>query len=76
MTDPNPNDLGRVVTDPRARSVIYGVFVVLLVIAGAATAGYAVVGPLPQWLIIANVVLGYLGIPVGGLAIANVKKAS
>lgn len=73
--DPAPSDLGTIITDPGVRRIIYGVYVILLLIVGAVTVGFASVGqPLPSWGIAATAVLGYLGIPVGSLAIANVKS--
>lgn len=69
---PTPNDLGRIVTSPAARQAIYGIYVIALLGVGAATVGFAALStPLPEWGVVANAVLGYLGIPVGGLAIAN-----
>lgn len=76
MTTQNPN-LGTVVTDQRARKIIYGVYVIALVVVGAIQAGYGVLdGVQPDWLTVAVSVMGYLGIPVGGLAIANTPSKS
>jgi hypothetical protein len=69
---PTPNDLSRVVTSATARKVIYGAYVLGLIGAGATTVGFAAVGgDLPQAIVVTNAVLGYLGIPIGGLALAN-----
>lgn len=71
-TAPTSSDLGRVVTSATTRRAIYGTYVVLLVIAGAVTIAFATLGGLPQWVGVMNAVLGYLGIPVAGLAAVNV----
>ena len=71
MANEVPN-LGSVVTSPTIRKVIYGAYVVSLVIAGATSAGFAITQDgNPEALNVVNAVLLYLGIPVGGLAIAN-----
>ena len=68
-------NLGAVITDPMVRRMIYGVYVVLLIVAGAAQAGFAALHQMtPGWLAVALAVLGYLGVPVGGLAVANTKS--
>ena len=72
---PSANDLGKVIKNRTARNSIYGAYVVALVIVGAVAAGFAVLdGPAPEWLGVTNAVLLYLGIPVGGLAMANNRK--
>ncbi len=71
MTNTAPN-LGSVITSPTVRKIIYGVYIVALVIVGAAQVGFAAVeAGQPEWLTIALAVLAYLGVPIGGLAIAN-----
>jgi len=66
-----PN-LGSVVTNATIRKSIYTAYVVALVIVGALQVAYAATeGPTPDWLTIALAVLAYLGVPVGGLALAN-----
>lgn len=69
---PGPNDLGKVITNSRARKMIYGTYIVALVGAGGTQVAYAALEQgQPSWLIATVAVLGYLGIPVGGLALAN-----
>ena len=73
---PSPSDLGSVITSPRVRSWVYGAYVLVLVTLGALSAGYAVLdGPIPTWLLVANAVGTYLGIPIGGLAVANTRSS-
>lgn len=72
---PTTNDLGVVISSPMVRTAVYAAYVILLVIAGATTAGFGVLHyAFPDWLVVANAVLGYLGIPVGGLAVANTRR--
>lgn len=67
-------NLGAVITDPMVRRMIYSGYVVLLIVAGAAQAGFAALHQTtPGWLAVVLAVLGYLGVPVGGLAVANTK---
>jgi hypothetical protein len=69
---PTPNDLSRVVTNATARKAIYGVYVLALIAVGATSVGFAAIGgELPEPIVVTNAVLGYLGIPVGALALAN-----
>jgi hypothetical protein len=68
-------NLGAVITDPMVRRMIYSAYVVLLIVAGAAQAGFAALHQTtPGWLAVVLAVLGYLGVPVGGLAVANTKN--
>lgn len=67
--------LGSVVTNATARKVIYGVYVAAVVIVGGIQAYFAATGdPQPSFIGGANAVLVYLGIPIGGLALANTPK--
>lgn len=81
MTDnngvaPTVNDLGVIITSARARKIIYGGYVLALVAAGGAQVAYADLGiAAPDWLSASVAVLAYLGIPVGGLAAANTRRA-
>lgn len=69
---PSANDLGSVVTNPRARAAIYTTYIILLVIGGAFMAAFLALGTgIPVWLMVATAVLAYLGLPVAGLARAN-----
>ena len=68
-------NLGAVITDPMVRRMIYSAYVVLLIVAGAAQAGFAALHQTtPGWLAVVLAVLGYLGVPVGGLAVANTRN--
>lgn len=73
MSSTSPTQLGTVITDPRTRKAIYTAFIVATVISGAITVGFATVGPLPQWDIVLNSVLAFLGAPVATLAVANTR---
>ncbi len=77
MTDiPTANDLGVIVSSTRARKIIYGTYVLTLVGAGATQVAYASLElSAPPWLVASVAVLAYLGIPVGGLAAANTRRA-
>lgn len=75
QAEPVITDLGNVITSPTARQVIYGLYTVALIVLGGVVVAFAAIGhTLPQWAIVANAVIGYLGIPVGSLAVVNVKK--
>lgn len=79
MSDTNTPNLGSVITNPAARKLIYGIYVVAIVIIGAIQVAYAAVpawGGQPDWLAAALAVTAYLGIPVGGLALANTSTVS
>lgn len=70
-TTPTPN-LGIVITSPKARKIIYGLYIIFLVLAGAAQVAYAALElGQPGWLVASLAVLAYLGIPIGGLALVN-----
>lgn len=74
MSNTPPANLGSIITHPRARRLIYGVYVVAVVLLGAAQVAYSAVpswGGQPDWLTGALAVAAYLGIPVGTLALAN-----
>lgn len=72
---PTGNDLGKVVSSASARKAIYGIYVVLLLGAGAYSAGLLAAGAgLPAWLTGVTAALTFLGAPVGTLAIANTPK--
>ena len=73
---PNANDLGVIISSAKARKVIYGGYVLALVGAGATQVAYASLDlSAPAWLVASVAVLADLGIPVGGLAAANTRKA-
>ena len=64
-----PPNLGTVIPNAFARKLIYGTYVIALVLAGALQVWF--IDPDPQWLTQTVGVLTYLGIPVGTLALAN-----
>jgi hypothetical protein len=69
---PGPGNLGNVVSNAVARRVIYGLYVVAAVVVGGIAAYFLGTGhPLPEGIVGAQAVIAYLGIPVGGLALAN-----
>lgn len=77
MSTTTPPNLGIVITSPFARKIIYSTYIVLLVIVGAIQVGFAAVqSGQPVWLVAAIAVLGYLGIPIGGLALVNSPSTS
>lgn len=72
MSNTTPPNIGNIITSPTARKTIYGTYIILLVIAGAIQVAYVAIAlGQPTWLVAALAVLTYLGIPVGGLALAN-----
>lgn len=78
MSTPTSPDLGSIVTNGLARKTIYSSYVIALVVAGACQVAFATpgLGEQPLWLSVSLNVLAYLGIPVGGLAIANTVTAA
>lgn len=65
-------DLNVIIPNPNVRKWIYGIYGVLVIAAGAIGAAYEAVNETnPAWLLQANSVLGYLGLVVVGLAVAN-----
>jgi len=76
MSNISPN-LGSVISNATIRKIIYTVYVVALVVVGAAQVGYAALQlGTPDWLTVSLSVLAYLGVPVGGLALANTGTAA
>ncbi|OJX72841.1 hypothetical protein [Leifsonia sp. 71-9] len=78
MSD-NTSNLGSVITSPTARKLIYGVYVIAVVVIGAIQVAYASVpawGGQPDWLTAALQVTASLGIPVGGLALVNTSNGT
>lgn len=77
MSVSSPPNLGVIIANTRARKIVYGSYVIALVLAGASQVGYAAVQiTQPDWLTAALAILTYLGIPVGGLALANAPTTS
>ena len=67
----SPN-LGAVIESPRARKIIYGVYILIVFVIGCAQVAYASLElGQPAWLTAAIAVAAYAGIPVGGLAAVN-----
>ena len=67
-----PPNLGVVISNPTARKSVYGGYAAAMTVFGAAQVGFAAVAAAqPDWLTVSLAVLAYLGIPVGGLALAN-----
>jgi hypothetical protein len=78
MTVTNPPDLGVIISDQKIRRGIYAFYVLAVLVAGALQVYFAAtqVIPQPQWLTGALAVLAYLGVPIGGLALANTSNAA
>jgi hypothetical protein len=79
MSNTTPANLGNIITNAAARRLIYGVYVIGVVLLGAFQVAFASVqswGGQPDWLTAALAVAAYLGIPVGGLALANTSNSS
>jgi len=67
-------NLGSVVTNATARKILYGLYVIAGLIIGGASVAYPLIGAgvTPDWVTAGLAVLGYLAIPFGALALANV----
>ncbi len=75
MSNPTGSNLGSVITNAKVRKLIYALYVLALLGVGAMQVAFASVQtPVPEWLTAALAVLAYLGVPVGGLAIANASN--
>lgn len=69
------NSLGAVITSLAVRRFIYSTYVIALLVVGATQVALTSLGsPNPDWLVATLAVLGYLGVPVAGLAVANTSK--
>jgi hypothetical protein len=76
MSDPNlgpSSPLGVIITNPLARKIIYSAYVLAGLALGGIQAWYGADAG-PDWFPQALALYGYLGIPIGGLAIANTPK--
>lgn len=72
MTIPTTDNLGSIISSATVRKAIYGAYVIGIVILGAIQVGFAATSAgQPEWLTVAIAVAAYLGVPVGGLAVAN-----
>lgn len=66
-----PN-IGRVITNPTARQVVYGVYAISALVVGGIAAYFLGIGQsVPEAIVGAQAVVAYAGIPVGALAVAN-----
>ena len=69
------NSLGAVITNLAVRRFIYSTYVLALLVVGATQVALTSLGATnPDWLVATLAVLGYLGVPVAGLAVANTSK--
>jgi xanthine/uracil permease len=76
MSNTTPN-LGNIIPSGTARRIVYGTYAVAAVIVGGIAAYFIATGhPLPEPVVGAQGVIAYLGIPVGGLALANTPTAT
>lgn len=74
-TTPDSPNIGNVISNPTARRVVYGAYAVAAVIVGGTAAYFlGVQTPIPEPVIGAQAVIAYLGIPIGGLALANTSR--
>lgn len=70
-------NLGSIITNPGARKVLYGLYALSGLFFGASAAWYlAIQVPTPEWVTGGLGVLGYLAIPFGALALANVGNTA
>jgi hypothetical protein len=75
MSENSTPDLGNVIKNDTARKVIYGTYAVGAVVVGGIAAYFlGIQVPVPTEVIGAQAVIAYLGIPVGGLALANTRN--
>lgn len=76
MTQTTTAGLNTVITSPLARRIIYGTWVIAVLIVGALGVWYTNVGQgtIPEALGAAQEVLFWLGVPVGTLAVLNVPE--
>lgn len=76
MSTPTPDQLGSIIGSAGVRKGIYAAYVFGIIIIGALQVGFAAVSAgQPDWLTVALAVAAYLGVPVGGLAVANAAAA-
>lgn len=72
MTDTSTPNLGTIIPNDTARKVVYGAYTIAAIVVGALAAYFLGIGQqLPEIVVGAQAVVAYLGIPVGGLALAN-----
>ena len=72
---PEQPNLGRVITNPTARKIVYGAYAVGAFIVGGIAAYFLSIGqPLPEVVVGAQGVAAYAGIGIGALAAANTSR--
>ncbi|RFA15823.1 hypothetical protein B7R22_05295 [Subtercola boreus] len=78
MSTPNPGNLGTIITSAAIRKGIYSTYVFALVLVGGVQVAFANpdLGGQPTWLTVTLSVLAYLGVPIGGLALANTANVT
>ncbi|MDW4574439.1 hypothetical protein R8Z57_16800 [Microbacterium sp. M3] len=76
MDDSTPaNSLGAIISNLAVRRFIYSTYVLALLVVGATQVALTSLNLTnPDWLVATLAVLGYLGVPVAGLAVANTSK--
>jgi hypothetical protein len=76
MDESTPSQgLGAIISNLAVRRFIYSTYVLALLVVGATQVALTSLGMTnPDWLIATLAVLGYLGVPVAGLAVANTSK--
>ena len=76
MDESTPSQsLGAVISNLAVRRFIYSTYVLALLVVGATQVAITSLGMTnPDWLVATLAVLGYLGVPVAGLAVANTSK--
>lgn len=68
-------ELSSIIPSEKIRAAIYAIYILLVLATGAFNAGFQAAGlEDPTWLVVTGSVLGYLGVAVGGLALANTPK--
>lgn len=77
MSNPTPEQppLGRVITNPTARKIVYGAYAIGAFVVGGVAAYFLGTGhPLPEIVVGAQAVAAYAGIGIGALAVANTNS--
>jgi hypothetical protein len=76
MNESTPStSLGAIISNLSVRRFIYSAYVLALLVVGASQVALTSLGITnPDWLVATLAVLGYLGVPVAGLAVANTSK--
>lgn len=77
MSTPTPEQtpLGRVITNPTARKIVYGTYAVGAFVIGGVAAYFLGTGhALPEIVVGAQAVAAYAGIGIGALAVVNTSN--